>query len=361
MDNPVILFEDPASAEEALFAAVSGRDRSADGQFVYAVRSTGIYCRPSCPSRRPQLKNVAFYLNPEAAEAAGFRACKRCRPLEDDKASAIIAAACRRLDIAEDAPALADLAHQAGFSPAHFQKMFKAALGVSPSAYFRARRADKARAALLAGGGVTEAIYESGFKSSGRFYEASCAMLGMIPSAYRQGGKGERITFAIGQSALGAVLAASTERGVCAILLGDDPEGLAEDLQRRFSHAELIGGDAAYEQILARVAALVEHPAKAFDLPLDIRGTAFQMRVWAALRQIPAGGVADYAEIARRIGAPKAARAVARACAANPLAIAIPCHRVVRRDGHLSGYRWGLERKRDLLNLELAAVESAPS
>ena len=361
MNKPIVSCEDPALAEEALFAAVCLRDRAFDGQVVYAVRSTGIYCRPSCPSRRPQLKNVAFYLNPEDAEAAGFRACKRCRPHEDDKASAIIAAACRRLDIAEDAPALADLAHQAGFSPAHFQKVFKAALGVSPSAYFRARRADKARAALQAGGGVTEAIYESGFKSSGRFYEASCAMLGMIPSAYRQGGKGERITFAIGQSALGAVLAASTERGVCAILLGDDPEGLAEDLQRRFSHAELIGGDAAYEQILARVAALVEQPAKAFDLPLDIRGTAFQMRVWAALRQIPAGGVADYAEIARRIGAPKAARAVARACAANPLAIAIPCHRVVRRDGHLSGYRWGLERKRDLLNLELASVESAPS
>lgn len=352
MNRPAISLDRQDLAEDAQWAAVSGRDRAADGQFVYAVRSTGVYCRPSCPSRRPRRENVAFYPDPAAAMAAGFRACKRCRPDQVDKAAMMIAAACRRLDSAEAAPALADLAREAGLSAPHFQKLFKAALGVSPSAYFKSRRAEKARAALESGGRVTDALYEAGFNSSGRFYEASDRMLGMKPSAYRDGAKGERITFAVGQSALGAVLAASTERGVCAILLGDDPQALVEDLQRRFPKAQMIGGDEGYENLIARVVALVEHPEKAFDLPLDLRGTAFQMRVWAALQKIPAGKTADYSDIARAIGAPDSARAVAQACGANPVAIAIPCHRVVRRDGGLSGYRWGVERKRRLLDLE---------
>lgn len=341
-----------ANAADAYWAAVLARDRGADGRFVYSVRSTGVYCRPSCPSRRPRRENVAFHASPTAAEAAGFRACKRCRPGEADKTATAIAAACRRLDAAEEAPALAELAREAGLSAAHFQKVFKTALGVSPAAYFKARRAEKARAALECGAGVTEAIYEAGFNSAGRFYEASDGMLGMKPSTYRDGAKGERITFAIGQTSLGAVLAASTERGVCAILLGDDPQALLEDLQRRFPKAELAGGDKAYEKLVARVAGLVEHPEKAFDLPLDLRGTAFQMRVWAALRKIPAGKTADYSEVAGMIGAPASVRAVAQACGANPIAIAIPCHRVVRRDGGLSGYRWGVDRKRTLLDLE---------
>ena len=306
--------ETVAVADDLRWAAVLNRDRGSDGLFVYSVRSTGIYCRPSCPSRRPRLENVAFHASPVAAEAAGFRACKRCRPDGGDQAGMAIAAACRRLDSAEAAPTLADLAREAGFSAPHFQKLFKAAVGVSPSAYFKARRAEKARAALEGGGRVTDAIYEAGFNSSGRFYEASDGMLGMKPSTYRDGAKGERITFAIGQSALGAVLAASTERGVCAILLGDDPQALVEDLQRRFPKADLAGGDGAYENLIARVVGLVEHPDKAFDLPLDLRGTAFQMRVWAALQKIPAGKTADYSEIAEMIGAPESARAVAQAC-----------------------------------------------
>lgn len=352
MNKPVPLSETFAEAADARWAAVLERDRSADGRFVYSVCSTGVYCRPSCPSRRPRRENVDFHADPAAAVAAGFRACKRCRPDEAEAASLAIATACRRLDAADEAPALADLAREAGLSAPHFQKVFKAALGVSPSAYFKARRAEKARTALESGGRVTDAIYEAGFNSSGRFYEASDRMLGMKPSTYRDGAKGERITFAIGQSALGAVLAASTERGVCAILLGDDPDALVDDLQRRFPKADLAGGDKAYEKLIARVAGLVEHPEKAFDLPLDLRGTAFQMRVWAALQKIPAGKTADYAEIAHWIGAPDSARAVAQACGANPIAIAIPCHRVVRLDGGLSGYRWGVERKRKLLDLE---------
>jgi AraC family transcriptional regulator of adaptative response/methylated-DNA-[protein]-cysteine methyltransferase len=230
--------------------------------------------------------------------------------------------------------------------------VFKATLGISPSAYFQARRAEKARAALESGGRFTYAIYEAGFNSSGRFYEASGGMLGMKPSRYRDGAKGERITFAVGQSALGAVLSASTARGVCAILLGEDPQDLVDDLQRRFPKAELLGGDGVSENLIARVVGLVEHPEKAFDLPLDLRGTAFQMRVWAALRKIPAGRTADYAQIAETIGASRAVRAVARACSANAIAVAIPCHRVVCRNGDLSGYRWGVERKRALLDLE---------
>ncbi len=332
--------------------AVLARDRNADGRFVYCVRSTGIYCRPSCPSRRPSPANVVFHANPAEAGAAGFRPCRRCRPDEQDGAALLVARACRRIDAAEDAPLLADLAREAGLSPHHFQRLFKAALGVSPSAYFQARRADKARAALQTGRSVTEAMYEAGFNSSGRFYEAAEGMLGMSPSAYRKGAAGERIAFAIGQSALGAVLAASTERGLCAVLLDDDPEKLLEDLQRRFPAAELVGDDPDFSTRIALVLAMVEDPAKAVDLPLDIRGTAFQMRVWSALRQIPPGSTVDYSTIAERIGAPSAVRAVARACAANPLAVAIPCHRVVRRDGDLSGYRWGLDRKRELLARE---------
>jgi AraC family transcriptional regulator of adaptative response/methylated-DNA-[protein]-cysteine methyltransferase len=352
MNKPFPLSETLSEAAEPRWAAVSGRDRGADGEFVYSVRSTGVYCRPSCPSRRPRRENVDFHPSPAAAEAAGFRACKRCRPDEADAASVAIAAACRSLDAAEAEPALAELAQAAGLSAPHFQKLFKAALGVSPSAYFKARRAAKARAALEGGASVTEAIYAAGFNSSGRFYEASDGMLGMKPSTYRDGAKGERITFAIGQSTLGAVLAASTERGVCAILLGDDPDALLQDFQRRFPNADLVGGDSGFEALVARVAGLVENPATQFDLPLDVRGTAFQMRVWAALQAIPMGKTADYSEIADRIGAPSAARAVARACAANPVAVAIPCHRVVRRDGDLSGYRWGVDRKRTLLERE---------
>jgi len=336
--------------------AVVARDRAFDGAFVFAVRTTGIYCRPSCPSRHAKPENVRFFDACEDAEAAGFRACQRCTPnaasLAEQHAE-IVAGACRILEEAETEPSLAKLAGAVGLSPFHFHRIFKALTGVTPKAYAVAHRTSRARNQLAGGAGsVTEAIYDAGFQSSGRFYATSNAVLGMTPTAFRAGGADTRIHFAIGQSSLGAILVARSSRGICAITLGDDPEALARELQDRFPNAELIGGDAEFERLVAQVVGFVEAPKLGLDLPLDVRGTAFQQRVWQALREIPAGETASYAYIARRIGAPKAVRAVAGACAANALAVAIPCHRVVRNDGALSGYRWGVERKRALLDNE---------
>jgi AraC family transcriptional regulator of adaptative response/methylated-DNA-[protein]-cysteine methyltransferase len=270
--------------------------------------------------------------------------------------AAKIAAACRAIEAAESAPSLAALARAAGLSAFHFHRLFKAVTGVTPKSYATAARGHRARAALAEAGTVTEAIYDAGFNSSGRFYEQSGALLGMTPTAFRAQGAGERITFALGQCRLGAILVARSEKGICAISLGDDPDALLRALQDRFPAAELAGGDAQFERLVALVVGFVEAPATGLDLPLDIRGTAFQQRVWQALRAIPAGQTASYAEIAAAIGAPKAVRAVASACAANTLAVAIPCHRVVRQDGALSGYRWGVERKRALLAREAASA-----
>ncbi|MET0545264.1 MAG: bifunctional DNA-binding transcriptional regulator/O6-methylguanine-DNA methyltransferase Ada [Caulobacterales bacterium] len=335
------------------WAIIQAKDAAADGQFVFSVESTGIYCRPSCAARLPNPKNVAFHETPRAAEAAGFRACKRCRPDEAGaRHAAVIEDACRFLDEAEAAPNLKTLAARAGLSPHHFHRTFKAALGVAPGAYFQARRAQKVRDGLKKASTVTDAIYEAGFNSSSRFYEKTDSILGMSPCQFRQGGDSVAIRYAVAPSSLGFVLAASTQKGVCAILLGDDPAALVEDLRSRFPKAEIGAGDEAYKTQATDVVALVEEPARATDFPLDIRGTAFQQRVWSALRKIPAGQTASYADIAATIGAPKAMRAVAGACAANPLAVAVPCHRVVRNDGALSGYRWGVERKRALLDRE---------
>ncbi|MFI5410912.1 bifunctional DNA-binding transcriptional regulator/O6-methylguanine-DNA methyltransferase Ada [Kaistia sp. UC242_56] len=336
--------------------AVVARDRAFDGAFVFAVRTTGIYCRPSCPSRHARPENVRFFDACEDAEAAGFRACRRCTPnaasLAEQHAE-IVASACRILEEAETEPSLAKLAGAVALSPFHFHRIFKAVTGVTPKAYAAAHRASRARNQLAGGAGsVTEAIYDAGFQSSGRFYATSNAVLGMTPTAFRAGGADTRIHFAIGQSSLGAILVARSSRGICAITLGDDPEALARELQDRFPKAELIGGDAEFERLVAQVVGFVEAPKLGLDLPLDVRGTAFQQRVWQALREIPPGETASYADIARRIGAPKAVRAVAGACAANAIAVAIPCHRVVRNDGALSGYRWGVERKRALLDKE---------
>jgi AraC family transcriptional regulator of adaptative response/methylated-DNA-[protein]-cysteine methyltransferase len=339
--------------------AVVARDRAADGTFVYAVRSTGVYCRPSCPSRRARVENVAFYPSGAAAERAGFRACKRCRPTEAglaERNAAMVADICRTIEAAEEPPALADLARRAGMSPFHFHRVFKAVTGLTPKAYASARRAERVRDELTrADASVTSAIYGAGFNSNGRFYATANEMLGMTPTDYRAGGANADIRFAIGECSLGSILVACSGRGVCAIILGDDPDQLARDLQDRFPRANLIGGDADFERLIAKVVGFVEAPAIGLDLPLDVRGTAFQQRVWQALRDIPAGRTESYADVARRIGAPKAARAVAQACAANPLAVVIPCHRVVRNDGALSGYRWGVERKRALLARESAA------
>lgn len=338
---------------------VLARDRAADGTFWYSVATTGVYCRPSCPSRKANPRNVRFHGSMAEAEAAGFRPCLRCNPrgLAADKQNAeTVARICRLIEEAEELPSLGQLAKAAGLSPGYFHRLFKAATGVTPKAYAAAHRAGKMREQLRGNGSVTEAIYAAGFNSSARFYEKSGEMLGMTPTHYRSGGIDAEIRFAVGECSLGSILVAKSKKGVCAILLGDDPETLLRDLQDRFPKARLIGGDASFEALVARVVGLIEAPGIGLDLPLDVRGTAFQQRVWAALRDIPAGATVTYSDIAKKIGDPKSARAVAGACAANALAVAIPCHRVVRNDGSLSGYRWGIERKRALLERETKAA-----
>jgi AraC family transcriptional regulator of adaptative response/methylated-DNA-[protein]-cysteine methyltransferase len=337
------------------WAKVVARDASADGQFFYSVKTTGVYCRPSCASRRARPENVAFHTTREAAEKAGFRPCKRCRPDRPSLAeqhAATITRACRLIETSSETPTLETLAKGSGLSPFHFHRVFKAITGVTPRQYASAQRAARVRGELESGKRVTDALYDAGYGSSGRFYEESSAVLGMTPSAYRAGGAEATIRFAVGECSLGSVLVAQSERGLCAITLGDDPDALVQNLQDRFPKARLVGSDAAFERLVAQVVGLIERPGTGLDLPLDVRGTAFQQRVWRALRTVPAGTTTTYTAIARRIGAPRSVRAVAQACGANPIAVAIPCHRVVRRDGGLSGYRWGVERKRALLDRE---------
>ena len=344
-----------AIVSDPRWAAVLARDPAADGRFFYSVRTTGVYCRPSCAARIPRPENVRFHLTAADAERAGFRPCRRCTPDQPalaEQHAALVAQLCRLMESAEEVPSLEQLARHAGLSPWHLHRIFKAVTGLTPRAYAAAHRADRVRAELEHGGTVTDAIYAAGYGSNGRFYETSNQVLGMTPARYRAGGADTEIRFAVGECSLSSILVAASDRGVCAILMGDDPDALARDLQDRFPRARLIGGDAAFEQMVATVVGFVESPKLGLDLPLDVRGTAFQQRVWQALREIPAGRTVSYSEIARRIGAPKSVRAVAGACAANTLAVAIPCHRVVRIDGGLSGYRWGVERKRALLERE---------
>jgi AraC family transcriptional regulator, regulatory protein of adaptative response / methylated-DNA-[protein]-cysteine methyltransferase len=343
------------AAESARWAAVVARDAAADGVFYYSVSSTGVYCRPSCAARQPRRENVAFHLTPALAERAGYRACRRCRPNEPplaERQAASVAAACRQIEAADTPPDVSALAASVNMSRFHFQRVFKAVTGITPKVYASAHRAERLRQALAGRGQVTQAIYSAGFGSSARFYEHSAELLGMTPTDYRQGGARVCIRFAVGACSLGSILVAASDKGVCAILLGDDPEALVQDVQARFPKADLEGADAGFEHWVARVVGLVEAPRLGLDLPLDIRGSVFQERVWRALRAIPVGSTVNYTELAAAIGAPRAARAVAQACAQNPLAVAIPCHRVVRRDGALSGYRWGVERKRELLRRE---------
>jgi AraC family transcriptional regulator of adaptative response/methylated-DNA-[protein]-cysteine methyltransferase len=341
--------------DDARWAAVVSKDPAADGCFVYSVRTTGVYCRPSCAAKLPRRDNVGFHDSSVDAEHAGFRPCKRCTPDQPplrQRQADKMAEICRLIEAADTPPDLAALAQAAGMSSYHFHRVFKATVGVTPRAYAAAHRARRVREALAGTQSITDAIYEAGFNSNGRFYQSAPDLLGMRPGDYRAGGTNSTIRFAVADCSLGAVLVAASAKGVCAILLGDDPEALVRDLQARFPRAELIGGDRDFEQLVARVIELVERPAAGLDLPLDVRGTAFQQRVWQALRQIPAGSTATYREIAERLGVPAAVRAVAGACAANAIAVAIPCHRVVRSDGSLSGYRWGIERKRTLLERE---------
>lgn len=351
--------EHPAHKSRAIddrrWAAVLARDKSADGTFVLGVATTGIYCRPSCPARKPLRRNVRFFATSAEARADGFRACKRCAPDaagNPDPNLAKVMEACRLIEKAESPLRLDELAKRAGMSPYHFHRVFKTATGVTPKAYADAHRQRRVRDALKGDSTVTEAIYASGFNSSGRFYAAAPGALGMKPSEFRTGAPNNEISYAAAPCLLGLVMVAATAKGVCSIMLADDERELMGELTRRFPKARLVPGNRDFAKLLARVIALIETPQKKAELPLDVRGTAFQHQVWMALRDIPAGTTITYAELARRIGKPNAVRAVGAACGANPVAVAIPCHRVVGKDGKLTGYRWGTARKSALLDRE---------
>ena len=343
------------SLDDARWAAFIARDAAFDGEFFIAVETTGIYCRPSCPAKRAKRENVRFFAAAAEAERAGFRPCKRCKPNERSfvqQHSEKVKEACRLIETAEVEPKLNDLAEAVGLSSYHFHRVFKSVLGVTPKAYAGAHRNKRVREELGRSATVTEAIYGAGFNSNGRFYATSSEALGMTPNQFRAGGADAEIKFAIGESSLGMVLIAASDKGVCAIFFGDDADGLVRDLKRQFPRARLVGDDRAFAQLTAKVIGFVENPRRDLDLPLDIRGTAFQRRVWEALRRIQVGSTATYAEIAKAIGAPKSVRAVGRACGSNPISLAIPCHRVVGSNGSLTGYRSGIERKRALLAKE---------
>jgi AraC family transcriptional regulator of adaptative response/methylated-DNA-[protein]-cysteine methyltransferase len=347
------------ATDAARWAAVVARDGDADGAFWYAVRSTGIYCRPTCRSRLPRRENVEFFAAREAAERAGFRPCKRCRPGGEGttaRHARLVARACRAMDRAADGagrpPTLAALAAEVGMSPHHFQRTFRAVTGVTPRQYLAARRRERLQRELATAAAVTDAIHGAGYASGSSVYGASGALLGMRPGDYARGGEGERIRFAAVPCSLGWLGIGATARGVAMIAFDDDPARLRTAAAARFPRAEIVDGDAEFARWIDRVVTLVEHPADGADLPLDVRGTAFQCRVWEALRAIPPGATTTYAALAKAVGRPAAARAVAGACAANGLAVAVPCHRALRADGGLAGYRWGVERKRALLERE---------
>jgi AraC family transcriptional regulator of adaptative response/methylated-DNA-[protein]-cysteine methyltransferase len=349
--------------DDERWQAVSERDPAAENRFVYAVKTTGIYCRPTCPSRRPARANTEFYATPAAAEARGYRPCRRCRPEASAGPQAerldMVLAACRKIEESPEPIGLEALAAFYGLSRFHFQRLFKKVLGLSPAAYAKACRVRRLRAELAAGREVDRAVYAAGFGSPSRVYEQSDRVLGMTPGAFRGGGKGLRIACALISTSLGWLLLAATDKGLCGLDFGPTREGLAELAARRFPEAELVADDPALMALAERIAAAVDAGEALNDLPLDVRGTAFQHTVWQALREIPRGRTVSYAELAARIDRPKAVRAVARACADNPLAVVIPCHRAVAADGALTGYRWGLERKREILKRERQAVEAS--
>jgi AraC family transcriptional regulator of adaptative response/methylated-DNA-[protein]-cysteine methyltransferase len=333
---------------------VRRRDSRADGRFYYAVATTGVYCRPSCAARLANRGNVTFYATASDAERAGYRACKRCRPRgasDRERLHEALARVCAHIDEAEKIPALAELAAIAGLSPYYFHRAFSRALGVTPRRYATARRAERLGATVRSAHRVTDAAYEAGFESSSGFYEETRRTLGMTPTAFRQAGAGEEIRCAVVDTSLGKVLVAATQLGVCAVRFGDDAAALRQELHEEFSGATFIAPDACFEAWIEAVVVRVEGSPLP-ELPLDLRGTVFQRRVWDALASIRAGEQVSYAELARRIGAPSAVRAVAQAVGANPAAVIVPCHRIVGSDGSLRGYRWGLERKRALLTRE---------
>ena len=349
------------SSDGQRWKALLHRDQQADGGFLYGVRSTGVYCRPTCASRLPNRENVVFFTSFSEAEEAGFRPCKRCSPREASARThhtRAIIRACKLIEESEEHPRLENLAAAVGMSPSHFHRLFKEIVGVTPKHFAATVRMDRLRSGLTQGSSVTESIYDAGFGSISRFYEGSRHMLGMTPSAYKNGAEGLRIHVAVTNSFLGWVLVAATDHGICSIDLGDSPQSLLGRLQKRFPRAEIYRDDSGFADVVSRVAAFIEAPSGGLDLPLDIQGTAFQQRVWKALQGIPPGSTKSYAEIAAKIGKPTATRAVGRACASNRLAVVIPCHRAVRSDGGLGGYRWGVKRKQRLLERE--ATENRP-
>ncbi|MFN2563595.1 MAG: bifunctional DNA-binding transcriptional regulator/O6-methylguanine-DNA methyltransferase Ada [Gemmatimonadaceae bacterium] len=355
---------DRLDAAEA-WAAVVGRDRRFDGRFVYAVRSTRVYCRPSCPSRRPAASNVVFFGNPADAERAGFRACKRCSPRASGEPAGAVAAVRRAATYidahADERITLAALARETGVSAFHLQRVFRRELGVTPREYQQARRLERLRAQLRRGQTVSRATYDAGFGSPSRVYEQAAAKLGMTPAAYRRGGDGVRIRFAIVASPLGQLLVAATPDGICTVNLGDSDAQLERRLRAEFPRAVVERDeDGSLAALTARVLAHLRGEGPAHDLPLDVKGTAFQQQVWRALLAIPYGETRSYAAVAAAIGQPTATRAVARACATNPVAVVIPCHRVVRSDGGLGGYAGGIERKERLLEIEGAKKADGP-
>ncbi|MBC8049428.1 MAG: bifunctional DNA-binding transcriptional regulator/O6-methylguanine-DNA methyltransferase Ada [Chitinophagales bacterium] len=340
--------------DDVCWEAIRNRDARFDGQFYTAVATTGIYCRPNCSARQPLRKNIRFFRTREEAETAGFRACKRCKPNEApalQRQREIIVLACRHIEGAEDGVSLRALSAQSGLSPHHFHRLFKQITGVTPKAYAASARTKRMGEQLTAQPTITKAIYCAGYSSSSRFYEAADATLGMTPTNYRNGGMGQTIEYAVTDGPCGMTLIARTPRGICSIMLGDEAETLATELKERFPRAAF-RQSGEMKEWAARAISQMHNPVEAAALPLDIQGTAFQRLVWQALREIPAGETESYKAVAARLGRPKAVRAVAKACAENHVAVLIPCHRVVGAKGALTGYRWGIERKRALLALE---------
>ncbi|MEP7222074.1 MAG: bifunctional DNA-binding transcriptional regulator/O6-methylguanine-DNA methyltransferase Ada [Novosphingobium sp.] len=350
MQAEVSLSDEQALSDEKAWAAVLARDRGYDGRFVTGVLSTGIYCRPSCAARHPARGNVRFFADGRAAQAAGLRACKRCLPDDVARDELAVSAAIAAIKAAEVPLALGDLAAKAGYSPTHFQRLFTKATGLSPAAYARALRLERARSALSQGANVTEAIYDAGFSGPSRFYAQSGERLGMAPSAWRDGGRGVTILWAVAATSLGPMLVAATDKGVCRLSFGEDDAALLS----RFPHADLVPGGKNFVILLQQVIAAVEAPAKPHSIPLDVAGTAFQEAVWRELQRIPAGETRSYAQIAAAIGKPRAVRAAGSANGANNVAVLIPCHRVIRGDGSPGGYAYGLDIKRKLLDKERA-------
>lgn len=347
--------------DQARWEATQQRNPEADGHFYLGVKTTGVYCRPTCSSRMPKRENVRFFITPHEAEQAGFRPCKRCQPQQDrmDGYAELIQRVCERIAAAETTPSLNELAQTAGLSPSHFHRLFKARVGLTPKQYALAHRHNQLHDRLQQDGSVTEAMYNAGYGSSSRFYEQSADLLGMKPSTYRRGAKGQSLQYAAVPCYLGWVLVAGTAKGLSSIELGDSAEELQARLLNRFPHATLQPGDETFAGWVTQVVSFLEAPDDPLDLPLDIQGTAFQRRVWLALRDIPAGTTLTYSEVAARIGQPKATRAVAQACSANKLAVAVPCHRVVPQSGELGGYRWGVNRKQAILQREGYTIEEA--